>query len=398
MSWNKDHGLVLEIIILNFNNLKQSFFKTHYRLENDIFCIFNSKEFKDQDIIKLTLKAREYVNQGFLFQTSGTTQDKKFVLHDYSSIIESCNAVNFWIHVDSKDKFLTPISINHMGGFSVLLRNWICNSESAKILMDWSLNSFINSIIEHKITVTSLVPTQIFDIIQAQCRAPDCLRVAFVGGAPLDQSLYLNALKLGWPLLKTFGSTEAGSQIFSQKKPSIDEGLHLLPHWKFKLNSENRLSIYGPSLFKGHLLFQNHEVILQPPDLDAEGYFQTEDHLICDGNTLIQFLGRSHDFIKVNSYLVNLEVLRQRFKKFIKDQNILNSEKYILIEIPDIKSGNKLVIVTDQIDPRFTNSVRSWNLESKPYEAILGIYNLQKLPVSELGKIQLNDIKKNIYP
>lgn len=405
---------------MNFNDIKNSFFKSIYHIENDILCVFDVKSYSKNEISELTLKSKDIVGSGFLFQTSGTTSDKKFVLHSFESLKTSCLAVNSWVGVNSKDKFLAPISIHHMGGFSVLARNYFFNSSEAIILKNWDINTFVKTIQDYKITISSLVPSQVYEIVQNEIKAPHFLKAIFVGGSGIDSSIFNKAIELGWPLLKTFGSSEACSQVFTQKVSSQTQGLELLPHWVFKLDQENRLYIKGKSLFSGYLSLKNETseldilqknnfksnenkdksnlgqfVHFEPIHFDSDGFFQTEDYVKCDNNVLVKFLGRSNDFIKVNSFLVNVNNLRQRFYDFL-GQNQYDSRGLVLVETEDLKSGYKFVVISENIDLKLSNLIQAWNKQSKSYESILGIYFIEKLPTTELGKFKYQEIKKLI--
>ena len=59
-------------------------------------------------------------------------------------------------------------------------------------------------------TLSSLVPTQLFDLVEHGLRAPEPLRAVIIGGGRLDDQLYEQALQLGWPLMESYGMTEAG--------------------------------------------------------------------------------------------------------------------------------------------------------------------------------------------
>ncbi len=398
------------MLILSFDHLKNSFLKNIYHIENDIFCIFDVSQYSKEMVSKICIRAKEEVQHGFLFQTSGTTANKKFVLHDFDGVKASCLSVNSWVHSDAEDTFCAPISINHMGGFSVLARSYFANSKIPFIIKKWDLNSFIQFIDKEFVTVTSLVPSQVYELVQKNIRSPKSLKVVFVGGSKIDDNIYNKALGLHWPLIKTFGSSEACSQIFSQKieakihRPDEDKtlkqdshksNLHLLSHWKIKTDQNQRLSIKGPSVYKGYLILKMDQVKFAPTPLDEMGFYHTEDRVVVDKNILSDFLGRMNDFVKINSTLVNLEVLRNDFNNFCHKNN-LDSSNLVIVEIPDLKNGFKLYIFSEQIRPQHSEVILGWNKISKSYESISGIYQIEKIPRTELGKVKFNELKQII--
>jgi o-succinylbenzoate---CoA ligase len=370
--------------MLIFNQFKNSFFKDLYHLENDIFCIFDSKKYSEEVISSLCFEARQHVTHGFLFQTSGTTSNKKFVLHDFNAVMTSSESVNEWVHSNHEDLFLAPISIHHMGGFSVLARSFFAKAKQPTILTKWSLNDFIKIIESEHTSVTSLVPSQVYEIVHNQIKSPKSLRTIFVGGAALDLDLYRGALKLGWPLFKTFGSSEACSQIFTENK--------LLPHWKIKIEDDNRLQIKGLSLYKGYLILKDGHVKFAETPRTEGGYFITEDLVEVQDNQLIGFKGRINDFVKINSSLVQLAVLRKDFYKFCMQQG-LDAEKLVLTVKDDSKNGLHLVVYTELSLKGLDIKLELWNQNKTAAEIIRGIYSIKKIPKTELGKVKYSELK-----
>lgn len=405
---------------MSFKDLKNSFLKKYYPIIEDMVLVFDIKEFSDESLIALVKEARKHVSQGFLFQTSGTTSEKKFVLHDYEAIKKSCETINDWVKASRKDKFISPISIHHMGGFSVLARCYFIKAEHEPIVMkSWDLPEYIRNIEQQKITMSSMVPSQIFEIVQQKQKGPASLQVVFVGGSALDQGIYHEALKLGWPLYKTFGSSEASSQIFTQKyydknilksyfldlsqknspsqhldtsflpqelnKTLFDENIYLLPHWNIKLSEEGHLMLKGTSLFKGYIV-QKNKFEFQPLQKTSDDFFITEDRLVIKENQLEHFLGRTNDFIKINSSLVNLAALRKQFYQFCHENHI-DAEHIVLSAKKDLKSGFYLVAISEIIGTSIHSTIEKWNQNHSAPERIRGIF-YQKIPRTEIGKIK----------
>lgn len=379
---------------MNFSDLKKSFLKDHYPILNDMVMVFDTKDYSEAELNSLSLEARKYVDCGFLFQTSGTTSDKKFVLHDFESIKTSNESINAWVKVSKDDKFLAPISIHHMGGFSLLSRAFIAGISEPIILKSWSLNEFIQIVEKENITVTSMVPSQIYEIVQANVKSPKSLKAIFVGGSAIDHSIYLKAKSLGWPVLKTFGSSEACSQIFTQKLQSTmssdDLSLYLLPHWTIKMDADQRLMVKGKSLYKGYLVLKDEHIEFIKTPLDENDFFLSEDRLQVTGDRLEAFLGRLNDYVKINSTLVHLATLRSQFYQFCLDQKI-DAEKTVLAVRTDIKSGLYLSVVSEVENPKLVTVIQNWNETAIAAERIRGIY-YKSIPRTELGKIKYKDL------
>ena len=60
---------------------------------------------------------------------------------------------------------------------------------------------------------SSLVPTQVVDLVSLGLRAPSTAGCIIVGGGALDTETGRKARTLGWPVVQSYGMTEAGSQL-----------------------------------------------------------------------------------------------------------------------------------------------------------------------------------------
>ncbi len=81
---------------------------------------------------------------------------------------------------------------------------------------------FAEEMNEGAVTLTSLVPTQVHDLVQCALACPPSLRAVVVGGAELDPVLGERARELGWPVLQSYGMTEAASQVATASLASLD--------------------------------------------------------------------------------------------------------------------------------------------------------------------------------
>lgn len=431
---------------MNFESLKNSYFSELYTLKNNTFCIFESKNL-DIDLELLCHEAESLVPSGFLFQTSGTSGEEKFVLHDFNSLKSSAQSISKHMGWSDQDLFICPLSVFHMGGFSILFRAFILGAPPPFII-DWdpktfllSLKCFLKKFSSASISKSShsyrgvhlsLVPQQVYDIIQNHLLCPSEVHSVFVGGSNLSDEFHQQALSLGWPIHKTFGSTEAGSQIFTQKKSGKDINMELLNHWQEVHTSYcGVLSLKGPSLFKAYLKYKKGRIWKEPIFLNSQGFFETEDHVevaqVSSGKKLNKwvfrsFVARKNDVVKINSYLCNVNEVREEFFHFIK-KHFLKSDmisEFHLMPVPDQKSGHHLVLISKkewlskdlgfkvkkrhlcsegEEEPKalLYKAVCLWNKNQKSYKIIRGIYYLESIPQSFMGKIQMSELKKSLF-
>ena len=185
----------------------------------------------------------------YLFSTSGSS-GKKHYLHSLKSIE---NAVESFLKshpLESSDRWWVSLSTRHVAGFSILARSFF---GGLKKPFEKSFVLDVDLMKSEDITLLSLVPTQIFDIVSKKIEAPPHLKYVFVGGARLSDELFLKANNLGWPLVSCFGATETFAQ-FSSSKDNIDFTAY--DGWEIKSNNQKELEVKGPSLFSYQIFEQ----------------------------------------------------------------------------------------------------------------------------------------------
>ena len=145
----------------------------------------------------------------------------------------------------------------------------------------------------HDVTLVSLVPTQLRRWLPRP--APPSLRVALIGGAPMSDGLRRSALDAGWPVLATYGLTEACSQVTVQRPGATenDSGRPLLGT-EVRVR-DGRIQVRGPTLLTGYLA--SKDGIRPASPFDADGWFDTGDlgRLTGAGRLIVD--ARRHDLI-----------------------------------------------------------------------------------------------------
>src|SRR5262245_55277148 len=82
----------------------------------------------------------------------------------FDAIWESARAVNVHLQAGVKDVWSVEIPTYHVGGYSILTRAKLSNSKVVRG-GKWEAERFIKRLKEHRVTLTSLVPTQVFDLV-----------------------------------------------------------------------------------------------------------------------------------------------------------------------------------------------------------------------------------------
>ncbi len=144
-----------------------------------------------------------------------------------------------------------------------------------------------------RITLLSLVPTMLRRLLDLGDWSPPArLRAILLGGAAASPELLAEAADRGWPVLTTYGLTEACSQVATQRYGTVQRGEpgcgELLPGVEARIRG-GVLELRGPTLMSGYLPSET--------GLDAEGWLRTGDRARFDDNGRLFILGRCDELI-----------------------------------------------------------------------------------------------------
>ena len=310
-----------------------------------------------------------------LLKTSGSSGIEKWVIHSKSNLLEHAGLVNSHLLVTDADVFGLVLPTHHVGGLGVIARAYLSGAGLVRMMEKWSASRCIDFIKAHKVSVLSLVPTQLVDLITVGFSCPESMRVAVVGGGALDEEVLNEAINLGWPVQLSYGMTETGSQIATGGNSDY---MKLINGWQVQLSTEGVLEVRGDCLLEAYLE-KNHSGDYRLVDPKIDGWFKTSDRVeICENNREIgiKFLGRNDQVVKVLGELVNVSILEERLSNFLKD------EVYI-ITVNNVRRGVDLVpvIVNSSLIGAINNI--KWTGLHRLEEAIV----LDDFPKNEMGKL-----------
>lgn len=316
--------------------------------------------------------------------TSGTTQTAsgaiKWVGASKQAFLASAAAVNAHLDSTSKDIWLNALPLFHVGGLSIYARAYLSGAK-VETLNDpkWCKDAFIKKLHQTKATLCSLVPAQVYDLVNAGYSAPPHLRGVIVGGGALPIELFQKAQKLNWPVMPSFGMSECCAAIAIAKLGEYD--ITILPHIQSTTSKEGHLQIKSSALFSGYLRIQGNQMDWEDPKV--EGVFTTQDRVEIIDGSILKFLGRNADWIKIggeNVSLFNLETFLNKIKPETIDA-VINSAS-------DDRLGMVIELVTLKKHEHHIDSlVHEFNAGVMPYEKIRHIKFVESIPRSELGKV-----------
>lgn len=317
--------------------------------------------------------------------TSGSTGYIKWVALSKKAILAAAQGANTHINAKASDRWLSCLPSFHIAGLAIQARGYL---SAARIfeMESWDPQLYVQLLDLHRITLSSLVPAQVFDLVQKGFQAPQHLRAIIVGGARLQPALYEQARTLGWPLLPSYGMTETGSMIATAANHN-DPTFILLPHMQVKATATGHLQIKSPSLFTayGHLQGEKPRFELRPKP------FITEDIGFVDGQRLI-LEGRDNHFIKIGGESVDLLRL-ERILEEVK-LRLKFTEDAALFPYADPRLGHVIHLATTSTDPDAL--VANYHELVHPFEKIRGLHYLHLIPRSPIRKLLLRELLEQL--
>ena len=333
--------------------------------------------------------------------SSGTTAVGSITLYSLTKtgFLIAADSVNRHLSVNASDVWLLTLPTFHVGGLSVWARAFLGGQKVVDRSLDvWAAEKFHAWVEEAGVTLVSLVPTQIFDLVKLGRKAPRSLRAIVVGGAALTEALYFKARELGFPVLPSFGATEACSQIATAELRSLEGDafpeLRVLSHIEVKLMDEERLAIRSAALFRirADITPQGVDILWRAGDWYAmkdlaELSFDEKD----PGCIWLTPRGRTGDYVKISGEMVNVLELSQLFFE------ISGCVDFAIIPAFDNRRGQQIVLVLTLTDyKRAEEWVRKFNSHVVPVAKIENVYFVFELPKSDLKKILIGELKKQL--
>ncbi len=301
--------------------------------------------------------------------TSGTTGSLTLVALSKRAFLASAAAVNRHLEATARDVWCCVLPTFHVGGLGIHARASLTGS--VVIAAPWDPRLFVVLCAEKQITLASLVPAQVRDLIGM--RAPDGLRAIVVGGGSLAAELYDAARADGWPLLPSYGMTETASQVATATLESPE--LVLLDHMEARTDEDGRLALRSEALLTGYATDEGFH------DPKVDGWLVTPDLGWVEGRVL-RVAGRAGDFVKIGGESVDLVRLDRILEELTPDAAVL--------ALPDDRLGHVIHLAiaagnAEELVARFNERVL-------PFERIRGVHRVAEIPRTALGKLRRSEL------
>jgi len=329
------------------------------------------------------------LDAAIVLATSGSEGQVKYVVLEKSALLASAKAVNCHCKIGASDVWLAGLSTFHVGGLGIYARAFLSGSRVETMPWDkWKKDgsSFLKACNEGRVTVTSLTPVHLFDLVDRRIKSPSSLRGVFIGGGTLSEDLASRARELGWPLWTTYGMTETSSQIATSIESLTD--LPILPIWETATDEKTgRLKVRGEALFAGYLTRDEATGIWGFNSArDSDAWFTTGDCAeLGSGN--LQFTGRADDLVKVLGELVSV----RKLEKQLCDLGL----KAVVIPKQHSRRGHQLFAFVEGGLKEFERA-QQFNEGKTELEKFAEIDSIIELPTTDLGKVDRSALRKII--
>lgn len=296
----------------------------------------------------------------------------------------AASAANFGWQDD--DRWQLCLSLAHLGGFSIALR---CLAARRTVLLTPTkseqggvdLARVVSDLTEHRATLISLVPTLLQKLLDLpNFTVPSALRAILIGGDGVSTQLLERARQRGFPVFTSYGLTEMGSQVATQRYSLGSLGDNgngpPLPGMELAIDTTGRILVRGPTLFSGYW----HPPCLELP-LTADGWFCTHDYGRLDAQGCLHVLGRDTDLIVSggeNVYPAEVERVIQRHPAIAQ---------CCVFGVPDATWGNRVCALL--VGPASVTSdlPRFFSEHLMPQQRPRRVAVVTELPLTALGKI-----------
>ena len=361
--------------------------------EDNYFLIHPLEKMSLQFLNQSSLKSHIFI------MTSGS-QKKKCIALSKQAFLNSAKSVNDHLKIQKKDRWLVVLPFFHVGGLSILARSFLSQSTYFLLKEKWNLKSFISQINSSNITLTSLVPTQVYDLVVQNIKSPKSLRAVIVGGGSLAPHLYYKARNLNWPLLPSYGLTEASSQVATADLNSLNSSkyplLKILNHCRVQIIN-GYISLQSSSLLTGWYNFS----LNKGSDIESckkieinlcEKDYLTEDQGVISGNFL-KVWGRSQ-VVKIKGHNVSLFKLKNILNQICLNQKL--KKKYYLVATPHLRTVYQIDLITDEQNlTSIQKLIAQFNKQVLPFERVCDCYLFSQIPQCEI-KVKLSALKAQL--
>lgn len=317
------------------------------------------------------------------FATSGSSGSKPKAILFTPEALEHC-ARGAISHMGAETgDWCCPLPLWHIGGVMTVIRSTLAGTRVFHLEGKWDSHRYARFMEETQARWSSLVPAQVVDLVRLQISAPKGIRSILVGGGALDLETGRQARILGWPVVQSYGMTEAGSQIAtaSPDEPFHTDRLAILPHWETKTGENGCLALRGEGRFFGIVSSRGEDFSLE--EIAPSAWWENRDIVRLDDG-MLTFIRRADRVVKILGELVDPDAIEEFMR---------HEFGHILIDVlPDSRKGYELVACHPD-GALLKKACASWNAACPGFQKIRFAASVE-IPLNNMGKIDRASLRK----
>lgn len=325
-------------------------------------------------------------DQSVAFATSGSSGGRpKAVIFSPAALEASARSVNEWIGASLGGDWCCPLPVWHMGGFMIHVRAALTGVRVFSLSGRWEASQYVRLLEECRASWSALVPAQVVDLVNAGFRAPATIKCIIVGGGALSPTVGEQARALGWPVVQSYGMTEAASQIATARldEPYTGEEIPVLPHWELKLSESGCLCLRGKARFSAYAK-TNEEGAFYLELFSPDEWWGSHD-VVELKDARLTFLRRADRVIKILGELVDVDELENRFSLLCPGS--------LLVPLTDKRRGARLYACSE--NSCLAEAVEKWNEQEGGLYRLSGSF-VMEIPRNPMEKLDRGTLMKRL--
>ncbi len=195
---------------------------------------------------------------GVLIGTSGTSGEPKVVCLTWSALEHSAHQVWQALGGRAGDHWLCPLPLAHVAGLAAVERCRVGGGVPLFVQAGGRGEELLRALQGPEVQFASLVPTQLSRLLNVlKGRRAPALKALLVGGAAMPPELLQQAREQGFPIVCSYGLSEAGSTVAmtalqdARRPEALGDWAELLPSFEAQV-VDGELQLRGPALFQGY--------------------------------------------------------------------------------------------------------------------------------------------------
>lgn len=340
----------------------------------------------------------ERAHAEIVLATSGSSGAPKGVRLSRASFVASAEAHAANLPFEPEDRWLLAIPFAHAGGLSIVTRCVALGSTFVLASAASDADALLGSIERERITLLSVVPTQLARLLAADRHGVlRRLRAILVGGAAFPAELRCEASKRGLATLATYGLTETASQIATEHpreagRPDARDSGRPLGSVRLHLVDEDgrarapgevgRIVVQGPMLFSGY--------VGGPMRREGEP-FDTGDLGLLDEEGRLVVVGRCDDTIITGGENVHPSELEASLQALpaVRDA--------VVFGVPDPVWGEVVAAaIVARSSSTLLAALRRLNGGLAPFRRVRRVVFVEELPVDASGKVSRRSVRERL--